>query len=113
MTEWCGPTTRLSAKSLVELRDRARRASCAPAPRKPSDSQAPLADPWFEDSAPQQAPAPQPPAEKPRERRERTVIPKLITRAVYPVYRGREHVIVRAMLGLGLIGAAVAAIALF
>ena len=115
--EWCGPTAELPNPSLVKLLDRARRTTCAPPQKKPSDASAPLRDPWFEDSQPQPAPESDPSKpveiEKPRERRERTAIPKLITRGVYPVYRGNEHVIARAVLCLGVIGAAVVAFAMF
>ena len=49
-----------------------------PGPKKPTDSQAPLNDPWFEDSGPIVVVDPSNPAETPRERKERTSIPKLV-----------------------------------
>ena len=114
-SEWCGPTAEVSNQSLARLLHRARRTSCAPAQKRPTDSSAPLTDPWFEDSQPVPAPEVDPAkpvqVENPRERRERTSIPKLVTRApVYPVYRGGSAA--RIVLVLGAIGAVIAAVLL-
>jgi hypothetical protein len=46
-------------------------------PKKPTDSAAPLTDPWFEDSQPFPAPELDPKPDN-RERKERTQIPKVI-----------------------------------
>lgn len=52
------------------------------AQKRPSDSSAPLTDPWFEDSQPVPAPEVNPakPVEVERQRKERTQIPKIVTR---------------------------------
>lgn len=109
-SEWCGPTAEVPNQSLARLLSRARRTSCAPAQKRPSDSSVPLTDPWFEDSQPVPVPeVPAKPVEVPRERRERTSIPKLVTRApVYPVYRGGGS---RVVLWIGGIAAVIAATA--
>ena len=115
-SEWCGPTTELSNQSLTRLLHRARRTTCTPAQKRPSDSSAPLVDPWFEDSQP--VPLPEVDPAKPleiehRERKERTSIQKITTRpAVYPVYRGDPRTML-LMIVLAVVCAAIAALVVF
>ena len=121
MTEWCGPTAELSNQSLKKLLDRTRRSSIIAATggtKKPTDAQAPLTDPWFEDSQPIQVPETDPakPVEiEPRERKERTGIPKVVVRGpvVYPVYRSAHANVMRVVVGLGVAGAAIATLAMY
>ena len=112
--EWCGPTGQLSAHKLASLVDRTRR--CTGRQKKPTDSSAPLNDPWFDDSGVVQVPEldPSKPIEienpNERARKERTGIPKVVVAPKYPVYRSTTNSIVRWMIGLSVIGAAVATI---
>ena|SRR5687768_2213786 len=107
--EWCGPTGQLSAQKLAELVDRTRR--CTGRQKKPTDGSVPLNDPWFEDSGAVQSPELDPSKpieiENERSRKERTEIPKLIVAPKYPVYRGSSSV-TRVLLGVSIIGAAIA-----
>ena len=116
MTDWCGPTAELSNQSLAKLLHRARRTTYIASQKKTTDSSAPLTDPWFEDSAPQPAPEVDPTKpveiEQPRERRERTVIRKITTKPVYPIYRGGTK-LVHLVMGAGVVGAIVAAAMMF
>lgn len=113
--DWCGPTTELPNHSLARLLHRARRTTVTAAQKRPTDSSAPLTDPWFEDSQPVPAPVVDPgkPVEVERQRKERTQIPKIVTRPpVYPVYRGDPRTTLLMVL-LGLVCAAVTALVVF
>ena len=106
--EWCGPTAQLSSHKLAVLLDRTRR--CTGRQPKRTDPQAPLTDPWFEDSGAVRAPDGDPTQpidiEPPRERKERTKIPPIVVapRPAYPIYRERFAAkVARVALGVGAI----------
>ena len=115
--EWCGPTGQLSAHKLAILVDRTRR--CTGRQKKPTDSNAPLNDPWFEDSGITQVPEldPSKPIEignqNERGRKERTGIPKVVVAPKYPEYRSTTGSVVRWMMGLSAIGAAIVGVMLY